>query len=56
MTVSLVVEASDAVVVQLKRTTGVTVPATGGLGLAHDVVSVSDTSGPLELLASLTMY
>ena len=38
----------ELVLLQLKRTTGVAAPATGGLGSGHDVVSVSETSGPLE--------
>ena len=45
----------EAVVLQLKRTTGVCVPATGGFASGHDVMSESEISGPLELRASLTM-
>ena len=41
---------------QLKRTTAVGVPETGGLGSGHDAVSESEVSGPLELRASLMMY
>ena len=45
----------ELVLSQLKRTTGVGVPATGGLASGHDVVSLSDVSGPLELAASVMM-
>src|SRR4051812_23329863 len=38
------------------RTTADGEPATGGLGSGHDVVSVNDTSGPLEFEESLTKY
>src|SRR5712691_2219175 len=51
-----VVAPAELVLFQLKRTTEVGVPETGGLGSGHDAVSESDVSGPLELRASLMMY
>ncbi len=47
---------SESVLSQLNRTTGEAVPATGGLASGHELVSVSDISGPLEFRASLMMY
>src|SRR6476659_8702948 len=51
-----VVAPAELVLFQLKRTTAVGVPETGGLGSGHEAVSESDVSGPLELRASLMMY
>ena len=47
---------TELVLFQLKRTTAVGVPETGGLGSGHEAVSESEVSGPLELRASLMMY
>jgi len=55
LAVLVVAPPNELVVSQLKRTIGVAAPTTGGYGSGHDVVSVSETSGPLELRASLTM-
>ena len=54
MTVLALLAPVELVTVELKRTTGAAVPATGECASAHDVVSVSEISGPLELLASFT--
>ena len=51
-----VVAPAEVVLFQLKRTTAVCEPETGGLASGHDAVSESEVSGPLELRASLTMY
>ncbi len=51
-----VVLPDESVVFQLNRTTAVWAPDTGGLASGHELVSESDSSGPLELRASLTMY
>src|SRR4051794_19872255 len=51
-----VVAPAELVLFQLKRTTAVGGPETGGLGAGDETGSGSDVSGPLELRASLMMY
>jgi len=54
--VSVVVVPAPAVTDHVNRATGLSVPVTGGLGSAHDVVSLSETSGPLTACASVMKY
>src|SRR3954451_20695931 len=46
----------ELVLSQVNRATADAVPATGGFASGHEVVSESDTSGPLELPASEAKY